>query len=281
MFRRKRRALAVALVCALFGALTIGAPAARAQGLVEYALIVAQLALLTQDTTPPTIAITTPPEGATYARGQVVASNYACTDAGVDLMTAIANATGRTLPDFLAFLSANGPTINPPTCAGPVVSGAPIDTSSPGPHTFTVTATDVAFTVVGGTLVSDPNTATATTHYGVAYPFGGFQRPIDNLPASNLVKAGQAVPVKFSLGGDRGLGILAAGSPTSSPAGCNGTIDDAVTAPAAENSGLQYDAASDTYTYVWKTAKAWAGTCRTLSVALNDGTAHTALFMFK
>jgi hypothetical protein len=52
-------------------------------------------------------------------------------------------------------------------------------------------------------------------------------------------------------------------------------------ASTAGNSGLRYDAESDTYTLVWKTNKAWAGTCRTLTVALNDGTVHTALFMFK
>jgi len=47
------------------------------------------------------------------------------------------------------------------------------------------------------------------------------------------------------------------------------------------NSTLQYDTASDTYTWVWKTDGAWKGGCRTLTVALNDGTQHTALFRFK
>jgi hypothetical protein len=244
-------------------------------------LIVGQLALLTQDTTPPTIAITAPPEGATYAPGQPVAAEYGCTDAGVDFMTTLANQLGfPTLNAFLAFAAANGSNVAPPTCAGPVASGAPIDTS-PGPHTFTVTATDVAFTVVGGTLVAQPNTATATTHYTVAYPFGGFQRPIDDPPASNLVKAGQAVPVKFSLGGDRGLDILPS-APTSHPTNCNGAdTGEVLPATTAGDSTLQYDAASDTYTWVWKTDKTWAGSCRTLTVALDDGTAHTALFTFE
>jgi len=61
------------------------------------------------------------------------------------------------------------------------------------------------------------------------------------------------VPVKFSLGGDRGLGILAADSPTSDDAGCN--VTGPAVASTAANSGLQYDAASDTYTYVWKTPR--------------------------
>jgi hypothetical protein len=41
------------------------------------------------------------------------------------------------------------------------------------------------------------------------------------------------------------------------------------------------DAASDQYTYVWKTLKGWASTCRQLVVKLTDGTSHRANFMFK
>ncbi|HEX8685162.1 MAG TPA: PxKF domain-containing protein, partial [Pyrinomonadaceae bacterium] len=49
----------------------------------------------------------------------------------------------------------------------------------------------------------------------------------------------------------------------------------------ASNSGLNYDAASDRYIYVWKTQSAWKDTCRQLVVTLNDGSTHTALFKFK
>ena len=95
------------------------------------------------------------------------------------------------------------------------------------------------------------------------------------------MKAGQAVPIKFSLGGDRGLGILD-GAPTSHPTGCPSAPNEPLLpASTAGNSTLQYDAASDTYTWVWKTDKAWARSCRTLTVALDDGTEHTALFTFK
>ena len=58
------------------------------------------------------------------------------------------------------------------------------------------------------------------------------------------------------------------------------TITETVTATAG-NSGLTYDSATQTYTYVWKTEKSWAGTCRQLIVRLIDGTEHTAGFMFK
>jgi len=38
-----------------------------------------------------------------------------------------------------------------------------------------------------------------------AFTFTGFFAPIRNLPIVNRVKAGQGIPVKFSLGGDYGL----------------------------------------------------------------------------
>lgn len=44
------------------------------------------------------------------------------------------------------------------------------------------------------------------------FPFNGFFLPVNNLPTFNAMKAGAAVPVKFSLGGARGL----ASSPTTS-----------------------------------------------------------------
>jgi hypothetical protein len=47
------------------------------------------------------------------------------------------------------------------------------------------------------------------------------------------------------------------------------------------DSALTYDAATDTYTYVWKTQKSWAGTCRDFVLTLSDGSVHTASFEFK
>jgi hypothetical protein len=46
------------------------------------------------------------------------------------------------------------------------------------------------------------------------------------------------------------------------------------------SSSLSYDPSTDTYTYVWKTAKVWANTCRQLVLTLIDGSQHTALFKF-
>ncbi len=125
-------------------------------------------------------------------------------------------------------------------------------------------------------------TTTATTTVKVIWGFSGFFAPVNNAPVVNVVKAGSAVPVKFSLAGDQGLGILASGSPTSTAYSCtSGAPSDVLEETASPGStALSYDAASDTYTYVWKTSKTWDG-CRRLIVTLTDGTTHEALFQFK
>jgi hypothetical protein len=64
---------------------------------------------------PPAATLIAPQDGSTYWTGQPVYSLYDCTDySGSGLAS----------------------------CAGPVASGAPIDTATAGTHTFTVTATD-------------------------------------------------------------------------------------------------------------------------------------------
>jgi TolB protein len=114
------------------------------------------------------------------------------------------------------------------------------------------------------------------------YAFSGFFSPVDNLPTLNTAKAGSSIPVRFSLSGDDGLDIFAAGYPQSTRIACDASSPtDAVEATTAGSSGLTYDPTTDRYTYVWKTSKSWAGTCRRLVVGLDDGTFHRANFMFK
>jgi hypothetical protein len=112
------------------------------------------------------------------------------------------------------------------------------------------------------------------------FQFTGFKSPVDNPPALNVVKAGSAVPVKFSLNGNQGMTIMAQGSPSSQVVACDtnalsDTVEETVN---AGNSSLSYDASTDQYIYVWKTDKAWGGTCRQLNVKLSDGSNHGALF---
>lgn len=115
------------------------------------------------------------------------------------------------------------------------------------------------------------------------YDFSGFLSPVDNPPTQNAVKAGRAVPVKFSLGGDQGLDIFAAGFPQSHEIDCDSSdpIDGIESTVTAGASGLSYDPDTDRYTYVWKTSKSWAGSCRRLVVGLNDGTEQVADFRLR
>ena len=117
--------------------------------------------------------------------------------------------------------------------------------------------------------------------YTVVYPFAGFFSPVDNLPTLNGAKAGSAIPVKFSLGGNQGLAIFAVGYPKSQKIGCDSSapIDPVEETVTAGSSSLSY--AGGQYHYVWKTDKAWFGTCRQLIVKLNDATVHVTNFKFK
>lgn len=194
------------------------------------------------DTTPPAISITSPQPNQDIVLGTAATADYSCSDqtSGIN------------------------------SCTGTVPDGAGLDTSSVGQKTFTVNAQDNA-----------GNTASAAHTYRVIYNFDGFFHPVDT-GALNVVGAGRGIPVRFTLGGDQGLDILATSYPQSKRIECDGTatsdpVEETVT---AGQSGLMYAGASDTYTYLWKTEREWAGTCRRLTVRLDDGTDHTADFRF-
>ncbi len=192
------------------------------------------------DRKPPTITITLPAANATYQLNAIVGAGYACVDGGSGVAS----------------------------CLGPVANASPIDTSSPGTKTFTVNSTDT---------VGNPSTLAVT--YTVVFTFTGFFSPVNNLPALNSVKAGSAVPVKFSLSGNQGLNIIAAGYPASVATACDSTapVDAVEETVTAGSSSLTYDPSTGQYIYVWKTDKAWTG-CRQLVIKLIDGTYVRANF---
>jgi hypothetical protein len=155
-----------------------------------------------------------------------------------------------------------------------------ITTNAPAGNIFPVGTT----TVIATATDAAGNTSTSCSfNVTVLYNFFGFFAPVDNPPIFNEMKAGQAVPVKFSLSGNKGLNIFAAQSPSSVQIACDNA---ATILPVEEtvNAGfstLSYDATSDRYDYVWKTDGGWKNTCRQLNVILNDGTTHSAKFKFK
>jgi hypothetical protein len=137
---------------------------------------------------------------------------------------------------------------------------------------------------------NDPNyTGTAeTVGIEVSSPasvlrFRGFFKPMKNPPMYNRMRAGQAIPVRFTVDGYRGTAsVLKNGSPTSSPISCKAVRTENVvdeTEPAIR-SGLRQDGARSKFKYTWKTDPKWAGSCRKLVLTLVDGSSHEALFRF-
>jgi hypothetical protein len=114
------------------------------------------------------------------------------------------------------------------------------------------------------------------------YPFTGFFPPVAGLPGATASKAGASLPVKFSLGRDRGLDIFRAGYPKSQEVACGSwsasdSLEDTGTAGA---SGLRYDAAAGQYVYVWKTESSWRATCRQFDLGLRDDSSHVFVVQF-
>jgi hypothetical protein len=139
-----------------------------------------------------------------------------------------------------------------------------------GTTPITVTATDIA-----------GNSASCSFTVSVLYRFAGFFAPVNNLPTLNSVNAGRAIPIKFSLSGNKGLNVFLA-KPGSGPISCDSSTEVELTdTVAAGNSSLSYDPSADQYVYVWKTDQSWVGTCRQFVVQLRDGTVSRANFRFK
>ena len=116
----------------------------------------------------------------------------------------------------------------------------------------------------------------------VIWPFTGFSSPVDNLPTVNKANAGQAIPIKFSLGGDRGLAIFRSRLPEGRSPGRATRPPRPTTSRRTRpaTAGSQYGGGQ--YTYVWKTDKSLAGKCVQFELGLMDGsTVPVANFKFK
>jgi len=111
-------------------------------------------------------------------------------------------------------------------------------------------------------------------YYNLSGPFP----PVDAPPAVNTAKAGSAIPVKFKLGGDKGLGVLVSGYPKTGLASCGSAATDEIEQTVSSaTSALTYDPVSTQYNYTWKTTTAMKG-CRDLVLKFRDGSTLRALF---
>jgi len=172
------------------------------------------------------------------------------------------------------------------TVSATATSGLPVSFAASGP--CTVTGTTVDITGVGDCTITASQSGNAdylaaanvSRTFRTSWSFAGFFQPVDN-GVVNVAQAGSAIPVKFSLAGDQGLGIMAAGYPRSVQVACSATAPtDAIEETStAGNSSLQFG--SGQYVYVWKSEKAWGGSCRQLVVKLADNNEYRASFRFK
>ena len=201
------------------------------------------------DTTDPVITVASPSTNDVLIDGNAVADFSATDEGGSGLASVTATYDGE-----------------------PVADGDTLDTSAIGTKTLVVTAVDNA----GNETVTEVS-------FRVIWPLGNFTGPIDPMPTVNSVKAGQTVPARFSLGGDRGLDILA-GAPTVRRVDCASGVSvdpiEEVVASSPGNNALSYDPATGLYSYNWKTDKGWSNTCRTMSFTFDDGQTLTASFRF-
>jgi MBG domain/Trehalose utilisation len=146
------------------------------------------------------------------------------------------------------------------------------------------TAFDAAGTVSLSTQFtsSNPNysggSKTVSLTISGAMKFTGFFLPVRNQPFLNTALAGSAIPIKFTIGGYRGLRVMR-NEPTSVEVSCPaGAPQNTVLPLIASAGGLRSMGYS--YTYVWKTDRSWGGTCRKFMLTLADGSTHEATFRF-
>ncbi|MGZ6674600.1 MAG: PxKF domain-containing protein, partial [Solirubrobacteraceae bacterium] len=206
-----------------------------------------------RDEQAPSIDLVTPADGAQYEQGAAVAVDYTCADEGGSGLS---------------------------SCTGDAPDGDPLDTSTLGAHDFTVVARD-----------GEGNETTLTHSYTVTEPsppsapdpgldFQGFLGPIHE---GSVVHAGDAIPIVFSLGGDQGLDVLAADSPSSVQTDCGhpGAPTGGDPASSQSDRGLIFHSWTGHYVFMWQTREAWAGTCRTFVLGLRDGSVARLTVSFR
>jgi hypothetical protein len=218
----------------------------RVGGMGPYRVVVTGASCVAPDSTPPTIDLRTPSDGAEYLLGEDVVADYGCEDEP--------GGSGAV------------------TCAGTVADGAAVDTGSVGERTFEVDAADAA-----------ANTAVARSVYRVVYDFEGFLWPVRNPPATNRWRAGLPVPIRFKLDGDQGRDVIEEGWPRVAEIECGSGAEPASGEFARHPRWfreLAFRKRTARYVFLWRTRREWAGTCRQFLLRLNDGTVKRADFEF-
>jgi len=136
----------------------------------------------------------------------------------------------------------------------------------------------------GTTEVTVLTASASVWNVGLAtYAFDGFFSPVDNAPVANGTKAGSVIPIRFGLGRDGGLGVLATGYPLTRRVSCDPTVpfDSVEETVIGSPNMLTYSPGTGRYQLTWKTDRVWAGTCRDFVIKFRDGTEAQAVFRFR
>jgi hypothetical protein len=157
--------------------------------------------------------------------------------------------------------------------SGPSVASvsAATDTSSVGDKSALLMGSDVA-----------GNASTVACPYTVTFVFEGFFDPVANDGVLNIVRAGQAIPLKWRILDANGAPVtdLAAVTLSVESLTCSaGMTGDELTETAAGGSGLQ-NLGDGYYQINWLSLRRYADSCKTLRVDLGEGIFRTALFQF-
>ncbi|MDO8498843.1 MAG: peptidoglycan DD-metalloendopeptidase family protein [bacterium] len=186
------------------------------------------------DKIPPEISVNTPAEGAVYILNQPVTADWSISDnlSGID-----EEFTTSTTP-----------------------SGNPLDTSTPGSHTFSVSTKDLA-----GNLV------TTSIFYSINYLFGDLQ--LSPQMDSKIFKKTSSIPIKFQLTDNNGNFV--------STAAAQLFVDDVPALPSGKSNTdnlFRYDSLTNQYVFNLSTSTPTltVGT-HLLKVTLDDGTEYSSL----
>ncbi len=226
-----------------------------------------------------------------------VSSQTACapttvtTDTAGLTLTCTANSAGGTTTESVTVKrDATAPTLAPVVTPNPVVFGQSASAAANAADALSGLATSSCGTAASSTTVGNQsvtcaatdnagNTASASASYQVQWAwrgFVGFSQP----PTMNRYVAGLPVPLLFSLGANLGLAILA-GSPTSQRVDCTTRAAIGGATNVDPRSALFYERHTSTYAYVWRTDRAWRGTCRVFTLRLADNTVRSVAFTFR
>ena len=189
----------------------------------------------------PQITIAAPLDGSVVLLGDTRKASFTCSDGGSGLAA----------------------------CTGTVADGAALDTTTPGTHSFTVNAADA----VG-------NHSTVTVSYGVRFPWLGWQPPLSG-DRPNAAQAGRTIPIRFGVGGAGHANVIA--RVAVAPVACGGSSAVAAGDPSvtAADWNVPGNHGGGDSMLLWRTSKAFDGSCRQLLVQLTDGSVHRLTFSFR